>query len=145
MEAGSVEFFTLTGIAILSVSIYGIIDKVLICGYMYLSRKNNAMVAFEYLGYQFDGAYRSPDFLEPASGVYVVWCENGGMWTVLDVGEANDVKERIKNHDRADCWEQNCAGTIYYSATFTPNLQQEGRIDIEKRVRNLTNPPCGRR
>ncbi len=37
MEASSVEFFTFTGTAVLSVSIYGIIDKVLICGYMYLS------------------------------------------------------------------------------------------------------------
>ena len=101
-------------------------------------------MGFEYLGYQFDGAYTSPDFLEPASGVYVIWCENEGMWTVLDVGEADDVKERVKNHDRADCWERNRSGTIYYSATYTPNLQQTKRIEIEGKIRRLTNPPCGK-
>jgi len=115
------------------------------CEYVYLLRKNEAMAFFEYLGYQFDGAYTSPDFLEPTSGVYVIWCENEGNWTVLDVGEAADVKERVKNHDRTDSWAQNCSGTIYYSATYTPNLQQTKRIEIEEKIRKLTNPPCGKR
>jgi len=64
---------------------------------------------------------------------------------VLDVGEAANIKERVSNHDRSDCWRRNCSGIIYYSATYTPNLQQAGRMQIEQRIRNLTNPPCGER
>ena len=101
-------------------------------------------MAFEFLGYQFDGAYLSRDSLKSRSGVYVIWCENEDKWTVLDVGESDDVKKRVKNHDRESCWERNCSGTIYYSATYMLNLQQAGRVEIEKRIRTLENPPCGR-
>lgn len=103
-------------------------------------------MTFEYLGYQFDGAYASPDSLEARPGVYVIWCEDESKWTVLDVGEAADVKERVKNHDRESCWERNCcSGTIYYSATYTPNIQQDKRMEIEQEIRNKANPLCGRR
>lgn len=102
-------------------------------------------MSFERWGYEFDGAYPSPDSLQAGSGVYVIWCESEDTWTVLDVGEADDIKGRVSNHDRADCWSWNCSGTIYYSATYTPNLQQGERIEIEQRIRDLTNPPCGKR
>lgn len=102
------------------------------------------IMSFERWGYQFDGAYTSPDSLQSRSGVYVIWCKYGDNWTVLDVGESADVRERVGNHERAGCWSRNCLGTIYYSATYTPNLQQAGRVQIEQRIRNLTNPPCGR-
>ena len=100
---------------------------------------------FERWGYQFEGAYTSCEYLRSRSGVYVIWCENEGKWAVLDVGETDDVKKRVTNHDRARCWAQNCSGTIYYSATYTPNLQRAGRLEIEQRIRNSANPPCGRR
>jgi len=99
---------------------------------------------FEYWEYQFEGAFTSPDSLKSTSGVYVIWCENEGEWAVLDVGESDNVKERVKNHDRADCWEDKCLGTIYYTATYTPHLQQAERMQIEQRIRNLANPLCGK-
>ena len=100
---------------------------------------------FDRWGYEFDGAYESPDSLQARSGVYVIWCRNGDNWTVLDVGEAADVKDRIMTHDRADCWSRKCSGTIYYSATYTPDLQQVGRMEIEQRIRLLADPLCGER
>lgn len=101
-------------------------------------------MVFEFLGYQFDGAYASPDSLEPRPGVYVIWCRCEDEWTVLDVGGSNDVKEGIKNLEREACWKEHCTCEIYYSATYTPNLQQTERIKIEERIRKLTNPPCGK-
>ena len=98
-------------------------------------------MGFERWGCQFDGSYDSPESLQPMAGVYVIWCE----FRVLDVGEADDVRERVSNHDRADCWSQHCSGTIRYSATYTPNLQQSERIAIEQRIRILEHPPCGER
>lgn len=100
---------------------------------------------FEYWEYQFEGAFTSPDSLKSTSGIYVIWCENGGNWTVLDVGEAANVKESVKNDDRADCWEDKCSGTIYYTATYTPKLQQAERMQREQRIRKLANPLCGKR
>jgi len=102
-------------------------------------------MGFERWGYQFDGAYTDPALLSSRSGVYVIWCKKGDNWDVLDVGEAADVKERVCNHERSSCWSRNCSGIIYYSATYTPNLQQPGRKEIELRIRSLTNPPCGER
>ena len=100
---------------------------------------------FERWGYQFEGAYTSADLLKPKGGVYVIWCENEGNWSVLDVGESGDVRERVKTHDRIPCWKGNCSGTIYYSATYTPGLQQADRMEIEGRIRSLASPPCGSR
>lgn len=100
-------------------------------------------MSFERWGYTFEGAFTDPASLGPRSGVYVIWCKEDDNWNVLDVGESHDVQNRVVNHDRKDCWERNCTGIIYYSATYTPNLQQSGRQQIEQEIRNVTNPPCG--
>lgn len=100
-------------------------------------------MSFERWGYAFEGAFTDPASLEQRSGVYVIWCKTGDNWKVLDVGESHNVQDRVMNHDREDCWERNCTGVIYYSVTYTPNLQQAGRKQIEQEIRNLTNPPCG--
>ena len=103
-------------------------------------------MGFERWGYEFDGAYTSPDRLKARAGVYVIWCKSGDDWTVLDVGEAADVKGRVSNHDRADCWKQNCIGTIYYSATYIPFSEDDERRKIEQIIRDSEeNIPCGER
>ena len=99
-------------------------------------------MSFERWGHMFEGAWTTPDSLESRAGVYVIWCKTGDIWKVLDVGESHDVKDRVLNHDRKDCWERHCSGSIYYSVTYTPNLQQPGRKKIEKKIRDLTSPPC---
>lgn len=98
---------------------------------------------FEKWGYHFDGAYTNPNNLQSAAGVYVIWCKTNDSWTILDVGESDDVKDRINNHDRADCWQDNCPGTIYYSATYISNPQE--RSNLEQRIRNEEDVACGER
>lgn len=100
-------------------------------------------MGFERWGYKFEGAWSDPNKLELRSGVYVIWCKLDENWTILDVGESGDVKARVLNHDRSDCWTRNCRGTIYYSVTYTPNQQQAGRKIIETFIREHTNPLCG--
>ena len=102
-------------------------------------------MGFSRWGYDFEGAWSDPNYLESRSGVYVIWCKSGDTWKVLDVGESHDVKERVQNHDRANCWQRNCNGTLYYSVTYTPHLQQTGRKEIEQKIRQIENPPCGER
>jgi hypothetical protein len=98
---------------------------------------------FQRWGHDFDGTYPDPASLQAQSGVYVIWCQNGLNWTVLDVGESEDVRARLANHERASCWRRNCQGTIRYSATYTPGMSADGRRRIEAAIRQSANPPCG--
>ena len=100
---------------------------------------------FEHWGYQFEGAYSSSDLLKSKPGVYVIWCESDNKWTVIDVGEAADVKKRVQNHDRARCWGKKCGGTVYYSATYQPASDREERLRIEQEIRDKAEPMCGER
>ena len=64
-------------------------------------------------------------------------CIEGDKFTVIDVGEAEKVKERIDTHDRKDCWEQNCkSGTIKFGVHYTSNMTDEKRREIEGKIRN---------
>lgn len=103
-------------------------------------------MAFESWGYTFEGAFTAPSSLEARAGVYVIWCKTGETWKVLDVGESADVRARVLSHDRKDCWTRHGAGGIlYYSATYTPHLQQPGRMEIERAIRSAAKPLCGER
>ena len=101
-------------------------------------------MTFERWGCTFDGAYASPDQLGNRGGVYVVWCKRNGYWPVVDVGESDEVRDRLKNHERADCWGRECErGTLYYAATYEDS--EERRLAIEHRIRAAVKPPCGKR
>lgn len=102
------------------------------------------IMAFELWGYQFDGAFTSPDSLESLPGVYVIWCRSQqGTWQVLDVGESANVRDRVKNHERSSYWFANCQGQIYFSATYTLNMGKDKRLQIEKELRDRERPVCG--
>ena len=102
-------------------------------------------MSFDWRGYKWEGAFTDPNDLEERSGIYVIWCKNGDNWKVIDIGESHNVKERVQKHDRAPDWKTHCRGTLYYAAHYTPRLQQAGRMEIEKELRRLVNPPCGDR
>jgi len=100
-------------------------------------------MSFERWGSNFEGAFTSPSNLRNVAGVYVIWCKIGDSWKVLDVGESGEVRERVVNHDRADCWEEHCSGTIYYAAAYIDD--ENVRLILESKIRQETNPPCGER
>lgn len=99
-------------------------------------------MSFQRWGYDFEGAFINPEQLRAQAGVYVIWCE-AETWKVLDVGESEDVKSRVANHERATCWRERCTGTLRYSATYTPGMSADGRRRIEASIRQSENPPCG--
>ena len=98
---------------------------------------------FQRWGYVFDGAYTNASSLQPHAGIYVIWCQSGTNWVVLDIGESENVRDRLLNHDRASDWRRNCQGTVRFSATYTPGLDADGRRRIEAALRRTENPPCG--
>ncbi|MBA7482702.1 hypothetical protein ES705_08687 [subsurface metagenome] len=101
-------------------------------------------MTFERWSYKFDGPHDSPNSLQPIAGVYVISCGDD-MNEILDVGEAEDVRDRVSDHDRSDCWEHNCTGTIYYSVHYMPFSDENERRRVEQEIRRLTDPPCGER
>ncbi len=92
--------------------------------------------------YTFKGTYTSTERLEDRSGVYAIVCKKDKL-SLIDVGESAKVKTRVETHERKDCWEKNCQGTLLYAVHYTPNLHQQGRKEIEKEIRKEYNPPCG--
>ena len=94
--------------------------------------------------YTFNGPYTSTDSIEDRSGVYAVHCKKEGNYYLIDVGESAEVKSRLDDHERKDCRKRECEGTLTYSVKYTPNLQQAGRMEIEQRIRDQFDPPCGK-
>lgn len=102
-------------------------------------------MGFERWGYTFQGAFSSCEELQPHPGIYVIWCMEGEKWTALDVGESENVQDRVRNHEHTDCWKEHCKGTIYYSAVYTPNFLESVRKDLQAVLRENENPLCGER
>lgn len=96
----------------------------------------------------FEGSYTSTSSLRSQSGVYAVLCQREGRNYVIDVGEAGDVKQRIENHDRKNCWSRNCAAPrrLAVAVLYTPHHSQADRAAIEREVRAAyAGIPCGER
>lgn len=92
--------------------------------------------------YTFAGPYYSPDSLKAKAGVYVILCERQPRSTILDVGQSENLKDRVTNHDRKDCWGRHCKKAdiryaVYYLEVGT------ARSYVEQRVRNEYDVPCG--
>lgn len=103
-------------------------------------------MSFTLCGYTFEGPYSSTASLENRSGVYAILKDNKAIIKsdVVDIGESAEVRNRVENHDRQDCWKRNAA-TIYYGVLYTPNAQQSGRMEIEQDLRKQIDPPCGKK
>lgn len=95
--------------------------------------------------YQFNGPFDNTSFLIDASGVYVILCVTANSTTVVDIGESHAVKNRVENHDRADCWKKHCSGSLRVAVYYTPYLQQAGRKKVEQELRQQYAPVCGDR
>mgnify|MGYP003883501245 CR=1 FL=1 len=81
--------------------------------------------------------------LKNAPGVYVIRCRSSSGNTLIDVGQSDNVRDRVMNHDRKECWNKHCKGKLEVAATYIPEEQQ--RLNIEKQIRQRYNPPCGER
>ncbi len=93
-------------------------------------------------GYNFEGPFTDEAHLRAASGVYAILGGNGGQWSVVDIGESGNVQERVRNHDRSDCWRKKGHSTLAAAAFYVPEAQ---RMRIEQSLRQQFRPPCGER
>ena len=92
--------------------------------------------------YTFEGPFTSTASLRAQSGVYVILCQLPDSLTVIDVGESGNVKDRVSNHDRQNCWSRNCSGTLQVAAYYCNEAE---RMQLESTLRQTYKPPCGQR
>ena len=82
------------------------------------------------------------DKLKNEPGVYVILCQDSSSSPVIDVGQSDDVRKRVTNHDRKDCWRKHCRQeSLKVAATYIKDEQE--RLDLEKKIRQRRKPPCG--
>lgn len=91
------------------------------------------------LHWTFEGPFTNSNFLKDQSGVYVILRFENSSYSIIDVGESENIKSRVSSHDRFNCWQKNRAShcCVYY----TKGIE---RMTIEKEVRNnYPDIPCG--
>ena len=92
-------------------------------------------------GYSFEGPFTNTSELKDESGVYAILDKNNANYSVIDLGESGEIKTRIENHDRKDCWEKNKKGTITIWAHY---VGKNDRETIEQHIRGKYKFPCGK-
>lgn len=93
--------------------------------------------------YRFDGPVYDKALLKDAAGVYAVLDDRGGTFAVLDVGESEQIRSRLQNHDRESCWWSNRRGRLCYAALYMPGSTTHQRCLIEQELRGSFAPACG--
>jgi hypothetical protein len=61
-------------------------------------------------------------------------------WNVIDVGESQNIRERVSNHNRAPCWRGQGHAQLSVAAIYA---DAHNRMLIERQLRVQFNPPCG--
>lgn len=92
--------------------------------------------------WNFDGPFSTTQPVQNRSGAYAILTRPPGTQTyrVVDAGESGDVRFRLDNHDRADCWRRNNAGELAVAVLY---CDERSRMAVEARLREAFNPACG--
>lgn len=90
--------------------------------------------------YSFEGPFASIDKLKDKPGVYAIICIVDREFFLLDVGESTRIRTRIENHEKKSFWIKKCNGELTIFVHYTPFLEQSGRSQIEKELRELYHP-----
>jgi hypothetical protein len=100
-------------------------------------------MSVELKDYSFEGFFSSTSYLEYKPGIYAILCRHFEKNQVIDIGEAEDIKTRIDDHEGSGCWRRNCQSSLVYAALYTPDLNQKKREKIVDELRDEYSPPCG--
>lgn len=92
--------------------------------------------------YQAQGPFGNEASLYARSGVYVILgrSHQSDRWKVVDVGESENIQNRVQTHDRAPCWRGQGHGQLAVAAIYADT---RNRMLIERELRGQFRPPCG--
>jgi hypothetical protein len=113
-------------------------------GELTLSSKGSLNMYINIDQWNFTGPFSSTASVRNQSGTYVVLTRKPGTpdFSVVDVGESGDLRSRLENHDRDDCWRRNNAGELKVAVLY---CDQQSRMAVEAHLRRRFNPRCGDR
>ena len=86
--------------------------------------------------YKLQGYFEMPSELEPHQGIYVVYDKYNGNYKPIDIGESENIKERISNHDRKKDWRKIAKGTICYAVKYLIGCDERIRKEVEQDLRD---------
>ncbi len=100
-------------------------------------------MAINLKSYPFDGPFQSTDSLHHHSGVYAILGKHptDAQYRVIDIGESQNVRQRVGAHDRAPCWRGH--EMPLFAAAFY--CDEATRTRVEQELRAWYQPPCGER
>lgn len=103
-------------------------------------------MSFRVGGYSFSGRYSMDeiDEIRDWPGLYAILCRRGRGHYLVDVGESDNLRSELKEHDRSDLWTRNCSGSLVVTVKYTLELEELERVRMEQKIRNRHNPPCRR-
>ena len=83
----------------------------------------------------FDGCYCDPSELRDAPGVWVVWRRYGLIWSVVDMGDAADVRDAASSFTPPP-GSQKRPGVLMFAAVYTGDDPTQRRAMLEHIHRN---------
>lgn len=83
------------------------------------------------------------DDLNDSPGVYAIITVKDNNASLVDVGESENLKNRILNHDRVSCWGKYENDGLAVAVHYTDKAQETERREIERVIRDQYQPPCG--
>lgn len=92
-------------------------------------------------GLYFEGPYQNKDSLKDQRGIYLVVKVVANKNHIIDVGISDEVRTRLKNHEREGCWLGQTTSpryAVHYHTNESANKRTESNI------RRKYNPPCGK-
>lgn len=97
------------------------------------------------IGYNFEQPYilRATVFHD-VPAIYIVYTVFNGKTVWLDVGETDELGNRIANHDRKNCWQRQASSNEIYIGV-KQEADEFARRQIEVDLRNQLLPLCGER
>ena len=103
---------------------------------------------FERWGYQVSGWFSSPYELEEKPGVFIIATQGFQLPFVLDVGESENIRFHVLNHERRTFWRRNALGSLLYAVIYTEAadsafLSEFNRQNIEHEIRSREQPVFG--
>jgi len=110
---------------------------------------NNKIVSIIFNGLAFQCVRLSDADFKDIAAIYVIICvDKNGDWEVLDVGQTGELGDRIDSHDRQKCWGNNCPNKNIWVCAYTmpsSKYTKQDRLDVEQKLRDKYNTPCGKR
>lgn len=96
-------------------------------------------------GYEFEKPYflNGTNFNNVAAA-YVIYTVLNGRTVWLDVGETDELGNRLSSHERRDCWVNNARGGELYVGVKQESSEFQRR-NVEADLRNKLLPLCGER